>query len=344
MLKLPLWTALVILAALLACGEQTPTPRGAVATVPAPAGTATSAPAPEQTNTTQRSMTKTPETPASTTPLPANLPTPEQRATPAPPKVLAPLQALDSGAMFSELSDAEKECIGGNPQRQTRYIGCLEDETIDRIFLAGFVSGPEPLSQESSDCVRAAFEVIDPRAVMTAGIEGNPETAMAGSMAALSVTVACLTDEEWEETAPMLGMTPGERMVMQCLLAELDGPAEMAKAMTAAQDGEFTNLAGAGAECGLELGSPPGQPPGTPPPAPTTITESTPNRYAAASAHRRYAPHNNAHGHYGPRTDPATDTGGNHRAPPNTHPYSHGNPESHCDVHPCANAAACATF
>ena len=38
MLNLPLWIALMILAALLAGGEQTPTPRGAVATVPAPRG------------------------------------------------------------------------------------------------------------------------------------------------------------------------------------------------------------------------------------------------------------------------------------------------------------------
>ena len=41
MLNLPLWIALVILAALLACGDQTPTQGGAEATVPAPAGAAT---------------------------------------------------------------------------------------------------------------------------------------------------------------------------------------------------------------------------------------------------------------------------------------------------------------
>ena len=91
---------------------------------------------------------------------------------------------------------------------------------------------------------------------MTAGIEGNPGRAMAGSMAGLSVTVACLTDQEWEATAPMLGMSPDERVGMQCLLAELGGPAEMAKAMTAAQEGQFTNLARAGTECGLEMGPP----------------------------------------------------------------------------------------
>ena len=79
---------------------------------------------------------------------------------------------------------------------------------------------------------------------------------MAGSMTALSVTVACLTDQEWPATTPMLGMSPDERVGMQCLLAELGGPAELAQAMTAAQEGEFTNLVKAGPECGLEMGTP----------------------------------------------------------------------------------------
>ena len=180
----------------------------------------------------------------------------------------------DSGAFRSALSEAELACIGENPERQTRFFGCLEDETLARIFLAGFVPGPEPLSQETSDCVRDAFEVIDPREVMTAGLEGDPGRAMAGSMAALSVTVACLTDQEWEATAPMLGMSPDEQVGMQCLLAELGGPGQMAGAMTAAQEGEFAELASAGTECGLEMGPPPGQAPGTPPPASKATVEA----------------------------------------------------------------------
>ena len=126
---------------------------------------------------------------------------------------------------------------------------------------------------------------------MTAGIEGDPERAMAGSMAALSVTVACLNDEEWEETAPSLGMSLDERVGMQCLLAALGGPGPMAAAMTEAQEGEFAELASAGAKCGLEMGPPPGQDPGTPPPAPTAISEaatttpgSTPTRMATTAA------------------------------------------------------------
>ena len=46
MMKLPLWIVLFIFAALLACGEQTPAPGAAVATVPGPTGAATSAPSP----------------------------------------------------------------------------------------------------------------------------------------------------------------------------------------------------------------------------------------------------------------------------------------------------------
>ena len=104
---------------------------------------------------------------------------------------------------------------------------------------------------------------------MTAGIEGDPGRAMAGSMAALSVTIACLNDQEWEATASQVGMGPSEREGMRCLLAQLSGPGEMAEAMIAAGEGDFTDLSKAGAECGLDMGPAPGQTPVRPPPTPT---------------------------------------------------------------------------
>ena len=271
----PLLATLIILltlATLTACSDPTLAPE---TLAPTSAPTPTAAPTPTEIPVPTETPTERPTAaPAAT---PASTPTPGPTATPAPPGVLAPLQPLDSGAMFSELSDAEKECIGENTERQTRYVGCLEDETLARIFLAGFVPGPGPLSQESSDCVRAAFEVIDPRAVMTAGIEGDPGRAMAGSMAALSVTVACLNDQEWETAGPQVGMSLDEREGMQCLLVALGGPGPMAGAMKAAQEGDITGLALAGTECGLDMGHPPGQVPGTAPPAPTqATTELTP--------------------------------------------------------------------
>ena len=260
---------LLILAAMTACSDPTPAPETVTPTsAPTPTAAPASTDAPVSTETPTERPTAAPRA------TPANSPTPEATNITAPPRVLAPLQALDSGAMFSELSDAEKGCIGENPERQTRFFGCLEDETVARIFLAGFVPGPGPLSQETSDCVRAGFEVIDPRAIMTAGIEGNSGRAMAGSMAALSVTMACLNDEEWEEAASKTGIGPDEREGMQCLLEQLGGPGEMAEAMIAAGEGDLTDFAQAGADCGLDMGPDTRPGPVTPLPAPTAIVEA----------------------------------------------------------------------
>ena len=85
----PLLLAVLILAALLACGEQTPTPGEAVATVPAPAGSATSAPstetpAPEPAETPQAVPTMIPGPSAATAPLPADSQRPEATSEPTP--------------------------------------------------------------------------------------------------------------------------------------------------------------------------------------------------------------------------------------------------------------------
>ena len=215
-------TILVLLATLAACSGQAPDPTAT------PAPTAAPTPAPTETPVPTESQAERPTAARAATP--ASFSTPEPTATPAPLGVLAPLRLQDSGAMLSELSDDELACIGDDPERlartlagpgqasreeQAKLIGCLEDETLAKIFLAGFVPSPRPLSQETSDCVRAGFEVIDPRTVMTAGMDGDPGRAMAGSMAAFSVTVACLNDQEWEATAPQVGMGPSEREGMQ---------------------------------------------------------------------------------------------------------------------------------
>ena len=269
MFKLLLTATITLLVTLTACSDPTPTPESlAPPTVSAP----TEVPAPMESPVRTEAPTERPT--GAPTATPTSPPTLEPTAIPVPPGVLAPLHALDSGATHSELSDAELACIGENPERQTRFFGCLNDETIDRIFLAGFVPGPGPLSQEFSDCVRAGFAVIDPREIMTAGIEGDPARAMAGSMAGLFVTMACLNDEEWKTAGPQVGMGPDEREGMQCLLAALGGPGPMAGAMKAAQEGDITEMAQAGMECGLEMGPPPGQAPGTPPPAPTATIEA----------------------------------------------------------------------
>ena len=255
-----------LLALLLACGDDpVPTPRRTLPSLPTPT--------PAQEPTPTRAPAPTPQptaTPPSTaTPMPEDEP---------PAGAISPLALDDPEAIASELSDQELACLAGvadigrllvilsdpavaTPEEQVKLLGCLNDEIVARIFLAGFVPDPEPLSLETSACIRAALEEIDPRAVMTAGLEGDPATAMAGSMAGLMVTLACLNQEEWETTAPHMGMDLDEQEGMVCVLEETGGPAEMAAAMIAANEGDATAFSAAAVECGLDTGPLPGQTP-----------------------------------------------------------------------------------
>ena len=125
MLKIPLWNALVILAALLACGEQTPTPGGAMATVPASAGAATSEPRPvtpaaEPPETPLPVPTATPGSNAANTATPANFQDQEATSEPTPApkedspnKVITPLMPDDAETFASEVSDCELACMAG---------------------------------------------------------------------------------------------------------------------------------------------------------------------------------------------------------------------------------------
>ena len=292
MLKLLLAALAVILAALLACAGATPAPDPTEAQ--APASIVAGTPLPATTATPEAAATSTPGPtvrPTEVTPAtsaPASSPTPE----PTPDGSLAPIVLQESHSLQSALSEAELGCIGDSPEElafalrgpgaespeeQARLLNCLHDETIARLSVAGFVPGPDPLSPETSHCVREAFEVIDPRSVMMAGIEGDPGKAMAGSMDAFMVATACLTDEEWDLAASMSGLTIQERQEGRCLMEALGGPGPMAAAMTLAQEGDVAIRTEAGEKCGLNMGTQPVQAPATPLPTPTpTMGTATP--------------------------------------------------------------------
>lgn len=277
MLKSLLIPILLIVAATTACSDPTPTQdTTAAATPPAPTEGAA------------------PTIPPAPTAAPTATPAPTQPAT----GVITPLSLQDTQAMAYAFSSEEMDCFGGDPaklasslagagssmQEQAELIECLNDETVARIFLAGFVPDSGPLSLETSACIRAAFTEIDPRAVMTAGLEGDPAAAMAGSMIAFIVTLACLTQDEWESTAPRVGMDLDEQEGMVCVLEELGGPAEMAAAMIAANEGGATTFFAAAMECGLDTGPAPSQVPATPTetPLPTNTPVPTLSRLSSA--------------------------------------------------------------
>ena len=280
MLNSPLWIALVILAALLACGEQTPTQGGAEATVPALAGAATSAPSPvtpaaEPAETPQAVPTETPGPSAATTPLPANTPAPEatSETTPAPRKespnkVITPLMMDDPETLASELSESETACLAGTadaerlgrilygteestPEELNAILGCLQDETLLRLLLSGFVQDPAPLSMETRACIRTGFEKIDLRGAMLATVLGNEQDKM--MFASIFVTIACLNDEEWETAATVLGVDLGTRAAMMCLLEEMGGTAGLTAALEPGAEESFTALILAVTDCDLDM-------------------------------------------------------------------------------------------
>ena len=247
----PLFPAtLSVLITLAACSDQAPTPETAETPTPGTvAATAATTPPP-------------PNTPETTAPTPSLEPTSTPRAT-------SPTPAQDLDPVLSSLSEAEIDCIGGDPERtlaaftggapvsmeeQAQLIGCLDDDTVDQLFMSTII--PVSLTAETSDCILAGLDVIDPRGVITAGLEGDPQTAMAGSMTAFTVALACLTDQEWSAASPRLGMEPEDRDGMVCVMAALGGSWEMATAMTKAvkaQDlAEGSALYKAGLKCGME--------------------------------------------------------------------------------------------
>ena len=278
MLKPLLLTATMFLIALAACTDPAPTSEIPETPLPSPVA-ATPALIPN---------TPIPEPTATTVPRPTETPAP------VPPEAPSALPTMDQDTLLPSLSEDELACIGEDPEmmiaaltgnrpasreERARLTQCLEDDTVGQRFMTAII--PVPLNRETSDCVLAALKVIYPNAVMTTGLlEGDPKTAFAGSMAALSVYVACLNDEEWAAAAPRLGMQPEERDAMMCIMASLGGPAEMATAMAEAvmaeEVGEDTPLFDASLECGMEPRPEPTATPGletaTPTPMPMATT------------------------------------------------------------------------
>ena len=271
MLKLFYCAILVALAAvLLACSED-PTPTAAPTDTPvptptvAPTWTPIPTPTPVPTATPAPTATSIPE-PTEAMPEPTEAMVRETTVTGG----IAPLNMEDPEAIADELSESELACLAGvaatdrllqlfaapelaTPEEQTGLIGCLSDETLLRIFLTGLIGDTGQLGEESSDCIRGGMEGIDLRTVMSAGIAGDEQAAMLGSMSAMFLTLACLSEEEYQVTAPALGMSPDDRESLNCVLEQLGGPEGMAKVLGAGDESSVMAIFGAAMGCGVQM-------------------------------------------------------------------------------------------
>ena len=297
------WIVLVILTALLACGEQAATPRGAVATVPA----TTEAAAPSSSPPTQGAEPTETPLPVSTVPpggnaatpaLPANTQAPEGTEEPLratsepetlpPGDVITPLNLVDSEAALSRLSKPEISCLEQAagpgrlheilrdtrvpvPEADAWIVACLGDDTLINIFLAMLLSDSGPLSQETSACLRTGLEWVDLRELMTEDTRGREQDDRVGAvfLSGYFTAAACLNQEEWDATAADLGLDPGDQETFQCFLEAVGGPEALAAALEGTDQAGSVSLYPAMMGCGLDFE-------GTSEPPPATSTPATP--------------------------------------------------------------------
>ncbi|MCY3690519.1 MAG: hypothetical protein OXH30_00750 [Chloroflexi bacterium] len=193
-----------------------------------------------------------------------------------PPEYLSPVELGDPQQFFAELSPRERTCLGdkgmgprelamlsnpppgGSSEVTAAIVNCLQDDTVLRLFLTQLVGQVEPFNVETAACIREGFVPLDLRALLAPSVAGQaPANSLALSMAALAVSVSCLSDAEWETYAPRLGMASGDRAGFVCLLEALGGPAELVAAMQGASLGETpSEFIRASQVCGLEDSGP----------------------------------------------------------------------------------------
>ena len=279
MSKLLYCALFVALTTLLACsGPETSSSPTAAAQAP----TSASIPAPIAAPVEVPTPTKVPEptkVPAPTeTPIPTAVPTP----TDEPPKTTPESEPLGSIGMngtefvMPELSGDEQSCLSeigdpqhlltmmnnpelASPEERDAVIGCLEHETLLKLFLKGFTDQTGPLSDDTSACVSAGFQNFDLRAMMLANQEGSgEEAAMVQGMAGFLITLSCLNEEEWQAASPALDLPLEGREAMQCVMNMLAGPEGIAASLESKEGEPPLAFFSAAAECGMMMGGPSG--------------------------------------------------------------------------------------
>ena len=184
----------------------------------------------------------------------------------------------DTGLLTSDLSDAELSCLSeigdpqqlvplmnspdlASPQERDAMVGCLEHETLLKIFLNGFTDQTGPLSADTSACVSAGFQNFDLRAMMLTNPEGpGEEAAMVQGMAGFLITLSCLNEEEWQAASPTLELPPDGRESLQCIMEMLGGTEGIATSLESKEGEPPLAFFNAASECGLTMmgGPPPG--------------------------------------------------------------------------------------
>ena len=203
---------------------------------------------------------------------------------------LHPVPVDDPEAFLAGLSPREQSCLSdraitrqdllqmispsSSPETNEVIINCLRDDTVLRVILTPLVGQSKPFSPATSACIREGFVPIDLRSLLSSPADtASRANALAISMAALNVAVACMNDNEWTLYAPRLGMDSSDRGQAVCLLKEMGGAEGLVGAVRDAELGNASDtLTGALHACDTESN----RPHSTPFPQPTPYPTVTP--------------------------------------------------------------------
>ena len=191
---------------------------------------------------------------------------------------LTQISTADPEAFLTEVSAGERGCLEENfdsnrlplllsspdlatDEEGVDLIGCMEHETLLRLFLTPFLTATGQLSVESSACIRSGFVDADLAAmtmVAEQGSGGDPEAAWTSPLTGLFVTISCLSEEEFLAASPALGMGPDDQQGLKCVLEQVGGPKGL-DALTRPDTGPPDELIRATTDCNVELfARPPG--------------------------------------------------------------------------------------
>ena len=182
---------------------------------------------------------------------------------------------------MAALSDAELACIPENidldllalmmsedpvtDEGIAALFGCLEHETMLRLFLTTILVTTGPLVAESSNCIRNSFTDVDLATMMMAQMDESVpdeelETLDVVAMLSIFVALSCLSEDEFRVAGSLFEMSPDDREGLQCLLDKLGGPERIASLMLPdagiAMELFFIELFGAALKCEIQISGP----------------------------------------------------------------------------------------
>ena len=172
------------------------------------------------------------------------------------------LRSLNTDKLATELSQGEHACLENisnfseDSITAAKFLACLEDETALRLFLSELgMFGKEPLTVETSGCLRDVFTSFDIREAMQSNVTPKevPEPPLNASsfsahVKAFMASSFCLSEDEWQ-AADSMGMS---REGLQCTVETLGGLEEFGMALQPDPDLPLGFIFVAG-NCGLWL-------------------------------------------------------------------------------------------